>query len=102
MRSAADSTFLKLWGRIEDGLQAGNYTWEIENREKQSEYDVSKWSGEKHLVLLSPSVWGGTSTFLGALYLAGSGLALLLVLYLWLKRSSVEQISHEDTELKWD
>jgi hypothetical protein len=34
--------------------------------------------------------------------LAGSGIALLLALYLWLKRSTVSQISHEDTELKWD
>ena len=31
MTPAEDSTFVKLWGRIEEDLDAGNYTWLVEN-----------------------------------------------------------------------
>lgn len=50
------STFRKLWGVIDDDIDEGEYTVHF-----KSNFDVSGWDGQKHVVLATSSRLGGRS-----------------------------------------
>jgi len=64
--------FRKLWGRIEQKLEEGVYSLQIE-----SNYDTSRFGGEKWVVLSSVCAFGGKLTFLGIVYIAVGGVSAL-------------------------
>jgi len=73
MRLAVMPNFRKFVGRIEVDLDSGDYTLTIANN-----YDVSEWSGEKHIVLSTANTLGGRNFFLGTLFLVAGGFCALL------------------------
>ena len=73
MRTSGLPDFRKLWGRIEEDLDKGTYTVQVESR-----YDVSDFDGEKYIVLSTANALGGKNDFLGIAYIVVGGLTLLL------------------------
>lgn len=61
---AASTNFLKVLGKIEDGLPAGDYRVQVTNG-----WDEEMFAGQKNFVLLTTTAMGGSSPFLGACYL---------------------------------
>lgn len=75
MRTAAFPNFRKLWGKIEDDLDKGNYSVQI-----ASLYDANSYDGEKWIVLSTVNSLGGDNSFLGVLFLIFSGISLFFAL----------------------
>lgn len=76
MRTAALPTFRKLYGKIEEDLDANqNITVVIQNN-----YNTYSFSGDKKLVLSTTSWIGGKNDFLGVAYLTVGGLCLFLAI----------------------
>ena len=71
MRGSTLPTIRKLWGRLDDGLRAGEYTLIVANH-----YNSRPYGGEKRFVLASLSWVGGPLWFLGSAYI------ILAMLYL--------------------
>lgn len=76
MRTAALSTFRKLYGKIEDDLQASDViTVVIENN-----YNTYDFKGTKSLVLSTTSWIGGKNDFLGVTFITIGGICLFLAI----------------------
>ena len=73
MRPAGLPNFRKLWGRIREDLDEGDYVIHIENN-----YDVSDFKGEKKFVLSTVNAFGGKNNFLGLSYIIVGGVCLIL------------------------
>lgn len=73
MRTSGLPNFRKLWGKIENGLDQGNYTLTI-----NSLYDVSDFDGKKYFVLSNVNDLGGENSFIIVAYLAMGALSLAL------------------------
>ena len=73
MRPAGLPNFRKLWGRIREDLDEGDYVIHIENN-----YDVSDFKGEKKFVLSTVNAFGGKNNFLGLSYIIVGGICLIL------------------------
>ena len=72
MRTAGLPNFRKLWGRIEDGLEAGSYKLKIDNQ-----YQVAPFQGQKSFVLSTTNALGGKNYFLAVCYITVGTLCLL-------------------------
>ncbi len=72
MRTAGLPNFRKLYGRIENGLVAGDYTMQINNN-----YDVSSFDGKKSFVLSTTNTLGGKNYFLAICYLVVGSLCIV-------------------------
>jgi hypothetical protein len=72
MRPASTNKFRKLWGRIDKELSPGNYTLQVVNN-----YKVSDFKGKKSFVLSTSSFLGGKNTFLGTAYIVLGVICLL-------------------------
>ncbi|KAH9670590.1 ALA-interacting subunit [Citrus sinensis] len=76
MRTAALSTFRKLYGKIEDDLQANDViTVVVENN-----YNTYDFKGTKSLVLSTTSWIGGKNDFLGVTFITIGGICLFLAI----------------------
>ncbi|CAL1374099.1 unnamed protein product [Linum trigynum] len=76
MRTAALPTFRKLYGRIEEDLEANDQI-EVAIENNYNSYGY----GGKKMLILSTSTWiGGRNDFLGAAYLAVGGICFLLAI----------------------
>lgn len=73
MRPSNLPDFRKLYGRIEQDLEKGNYTLKIENL-----YNTSQYKGEKYFILTTVNAFGGKNYFLAISYIVFGGLCLLL------------------------
>lgn len=75
MRPAGLPDFRKLWGRIENGLEAGDYIIKIENN-----YDKKIFNGSKSVVLSTVNAFGGKNTFLGISYLVVGIICIIMAI----------------------
>lgn len=73
MRSESHPSFRKLWGRILEDLDAGDYIIQI-----HSMYDQSFFDGHKSLTLSTASALGGKNDLLGIAYLAFGGAVMII------------------------
>lgn len=72
MSTAGLPEFRKLWGKIEEDLQPGDYYVKITNN-----YDVATFDGQKKVVLSTTSVFGGKNKFIGILYIVVGAVAVI-------------------------
>lgn len=72
MRPAGMNKFRKLWGRIENDMIPGNYTLQVVNN-----YKVSDFKGKKSFVLSTSNFLGGRNTFLATAYIILGTICLL-------------------------
>ena len=73
MRPAALPNFRKLWGRIKQDLNEGEYILQIMNN-----YDVKKFNGKKYVILSNVNKFGGNNRFLGICYIIVGGISIIL------------------------
>ena len=74
MRPSPFPNFEKLWGRITQDLDKGvNLTVDVENN-----YNVSKFGGQKHLIIRTINNFGGKNIFLAIVYIIFGGISLIL------------------------
>jgi hypothetical protein len=64
MRLAGLPNFRKTWGKIDNGLEPGTYTINIDNK-----YDMSEYKGKKNIILSTTNYLGGKNYFLAICYL---------------------------------
>ncbi|KAL9247958.1 hypothetical protein vseg_021327 [Gypsophila vaccaria] len=88
MRTAALPSFRKLYGKIEEDLDANNVISVV----VQNNYNTYTFGGKKRLVLSTTSWIGGKNNFLGIGYLAVGGISLFfaigfILVYLFKPRS---------------
>lgn len=72
MSTAGLPQFRKLWGKISEDLEAGEYQVNITNN-----YDVSTFDGQKKVVVTTTSVFGGKNKFVGILYIFVGAIAIV-------------------------
>ena len=73
MRPSGLPNFRKLWGRIHQDLEPGEYTLNINNQ-----FDVASFSGQKHFVLSNVNAFGGKNTFLAVSYIVVGVICIIL------------------------
>lgn len=76
MRTAALPTFRKLYGKIEQDLNANQKITVV----VQNNYNTYSFGGKKRLVLSTTSWIGGKNDFLGVGYLTVGGISLAIAL----------------------
>ena len=72
MKVAPLPTFRKLWGIINQDLKSGVVLINVTNN-----YDVSRWDGEKAVVLATNGMFGGNNILLGIVFLGAGGFCFL-------------------------
>ena len=78
MRPAGLPDFRKLWGRINQTLNPGNYIVEID-----SNFPVHSFDGKKSFVLTTINILGGKNNFLGIAYLIVGSICLIMAILFW-------------------
>ena len=74
MRPAALPNFRKLWGRIKQDLDKGNYTLNVISEN----CNVSSFDGKKFFILSEVNKFGGNNKFLGICYIIVGGVSIIL------------------------
>lgn len=72
MRTAGLPNFRKLWGKINDKLEPGEYTVKINNQ-----FEVAPFQGRKFFVLSTTNALGGKNYFLAVCYIVVGTLCML-------------------------
>eukprot|EP00756_Hemistasia_phaeocysticola_P005587 Hpha_TRINITY_DN13406_c1_g1::TRINITY_DN13406_c1_g1_i1::g.130944::m.130944 len=81
MRTASLPTFRKLYRKITTDIPPGSYRLKVDHR-----YDVTKFKGEKYIIITTLSWVGGKNYFLGAAYLAVGSICFVLAVAFLLRR----------------
>ena len=76
MRTAALPTFRKLYGRIEEDLDADD----VIEVKLMNNYNTYSFGGKKKLVLSTSSWLGGKNDFIGAAYIVVGSVCLLVAI----------------------
>ena len=88
--------FRKLWGRIENDLDVGNYTFLIKNN-----YDISQYNAEKFIVLSDSNIFG-ENNFFGYFLLAIASYCFIVILILWVLILSNKKKMFDMNVVKWN
>lgn len=80
MRTSGLPDFRKLWGRITQDLEAGEYQFTVENT-----YNVTGFDGKKRIVLSTTGPFGGKNNFLAISYLAVGGVCIAVSLFFFVR-----------------
>ena len=75
MRSSGLPNFRKLWGRISEGLEMGDYMLVVDNQ-----FEVRPFSGKKSFVISTISSMGGKNPFLAVAYIVAGVFCLVIAL----------------------
>jgi hypothetical protein len=89
MRTAGLPNFRKLYGKITQDIEAGNYTVVIQNN-----YDVNGFDGNKSFVLSTTNALGGKNYFLAVCYIVVGSLCLIfavIFLVAFLKKKNIRR-----------
>ena len=90
MSIAGLPTFRKLWGRIEEELEPGNYRMAILNN-----YNVEPFRGEKRMVMTTTAMFGGKFYFLAYSYMACAIIAFIGSILVFVMRYMKSKIQFE-------
>ncbi|EGR31497.1 ligand-effect modulator 3 LEM3 family protein, putative [Ichthyophthirius multifiliis] len=87
--------FKKIWGRIENDLDEGNYELKVQNK-----YNIKQYKGHKSLLFTNSSILGGKNEFLAYGYVViGTILNFIsLIFYIKGKRNGQEFINIKNME----
>eukprot|EP00358_Blepharisma_japonicum_P001361 CAMPEP_0202946684 /NCGR_PEP_ID=MMETSP1395-20130829/9821_1 /ASSEMBLY_ACC=CAM_ASM_000871 /TAXON_ID=5961 /ORGANISM="Blepharisma japonicum, Strain Stock R1072" /LENGTH=218 /DNA_ID=CAMNT_0049647427 /DNA_START=285 /DNA_END=938 /DNA_ORIENTATION=+ len=96
MKIAAMRKFWKLWGVVDQDIKAGQYFVDITNN-----YDVSKWEGEKAVVLSTVNALGAKNFFLGSVFLCAGILCCIATVFFCSMGVMSEKRIIEGDHLKW-
>ena len=88
--------FRKLWGRIEEDLDIGNYTVLIKNN-----YDISQYNAEKFVVLCDSNIFGEV-IFFGYFLIIIASYCFLVILILWVLILSNREKMFDINIVKWN
>ena len=88
MRVAAFPNFRKLWGRIEQDLEPGEYTVIVNNN-----FPVREFDGGKKVVLSTANAFGGKNTFLAVAYLVVGGVCFVVFIAFLVKKLTMKEFS---------
>lgn len=91
MRTAALPTFRKLYRIINVPLEAGTYSFKIQQR-----FNVSTFEGKKYVVITNNSWIGGRNMFLAIAYLVVGGLSFILAC-IFAIGAIIQKIRHKQT-----
>lgn len=99
MRTAALSTFRKIYGKIEGPFTKGQtLIFEVENR-----FDVKSYGGTKALVISTLTSMGGKNAYIGTAFLVVGCISILLTAMFVLKHLTSDRRKLGDTNLlRWD
>lgn len=75
MRPAAYPNFRKLWGRIRQDIEPGDYLLEINNT-----FEVSRFNGEKYFIISTVNFFGSQNTVLSYSYIAIGCISIILAI----------------------
>ncbi|CAD8125582.1 unnamed protein product [Paramecium sonneborni] len=81
MRTAGLPTFRKLWGRIEQDIEEGEYIIEFQNN-----YNPQMFAGAKNIVLSTSGPFGGKNLFLSIAFIVVGVIQLLIALAFLIKK----------------
>lgn len=98
MRTAALPTFRKLYGKIEEDLQAN----EVIVVQLSNNYNTYSFGGKKKLVLSTSSWLGGRNNFLGMAYLSVGSCSILIALLFLLLHVKNPRPYGDTTYLSWN
>lgn len=85
----------KLWGKIDSDMDAGLYRVVITNSNLYTDYDVTTFNGEKHIVLSEVGHFGGRHILMGVIYVVVGSIAILcagliLSTYIYKRRYGID------------
>lgn len=81
MRNSPFPDFRKIWGKIDQDLAKGTYKIIV-----NAKWDISKFEGEKYVVLSQTNFLGGKNYFLAYSYIIVGGLSLIIAIIFLIKK----------------
>lgn len=85
MRPSGLPYFRKLWGKIDDDLDKGDYSVTI-----ASNYPIDDFDGEKYFVLSTANAFGGKNDFLGIAYIIIGSLSICFAIFFSVKKCMIK------------
>ena len=97
MNIETSHNFKKIWGRIDNNLEPGNYSLFVKYN-----YDIKKYEGEKYFCISNANKFGINNLF-GYFFIAIGIYLLIIILLLWVKYLLSKETKEVNiNRLKWD